>query len=186
MENTKSTALVPADHAQARRAQQAQEQWVIIDQMCEDLRISPSALARAAGVHDSTVTRYRRRGRPNKWETVVKMIDYYIEKMREIGRQPAEFVVQSLRGKSGIGNQEVAYEFNKDWLRVALLDANEHLLFKLKSEEIEDICAYVSGLYPIIGDFVRQTGKLPESPAELALLRRELLRRASGRGSETP
>jgi hypothetical protein len=57
----------------AARDRQAREQTELIDWMCLKTGLSISALAKEAGMSNTTITRYRQLGRPNKPETVERL-----------------------------------------------------------------------------------------------------------------
>jgi hypothetical protein len=75
----------------------ARDQAVIIDRICNETGLSPSALAKAAGFPNPTITRARTRRTPVKWETIGKLISTYIELMANKGMPPSQDLLQYFR-----------------------------------------------------------------------------------------
>lgn len=71
------------------REQHAADQRQLLLQMCRETGLTLSALATEAGLHNSTITRYTRQGKPNKWDTFVKVVQAYVRIMGDKGKSPS-------------------------------------------------------------------------------------------------
>lgn len=182
------------------REQHAADQRRMIGQMCRETGLTMSALAAEAGVHNSTITRYTRLGRPNKWDTFIKMVRAYARIMKDLGKQPAPNILRYVQNL-GLGDLNVggAVEvitsageggdppaLTAARLRVAIAMANEEFETGLSDEDVSDIADYVNALYPIIVSAEASTGR-PADPHDTVLrarIRRERVRRESSGGAD--
>jgi hypothetical protein len=159
----------------AARRRQAREQEALIDQMCRETELTPSALAKEAGFRNPTITRPLRLGRPVKFETMAIVINAYEKIMSNKGLVPTENVLR-------YDPRYIAYmpvddilmtDPTPDRLKLAASTANDDFNLELSDNEIRDLCNYIAELYPIIVDLEEKTGAaLPNDAEGRATLRR--------------
>jgi hypothetical protein len=171
---------IMSDHENQRiifhsaRRQQAREQHTLVDQMCEETGLSLSALAREAGAPNSTLTRYRKLGHPNKLETIAKLINTYVRIM-ELKGLPAADNVLRYQSRIGLADGAIVTDPTPDRLMLAISTANEDFKLGLSDSDIRDLCNYTAELYQVIIEVERRIGaSIPNDENGRATLRRAL------------
>jgi hypothetical protein len=161
----------------ATRRRRAHEQETLIDQMCRETELSPSALAKEAGFRNPTITRPLQLGRPIKFETMAIVINTYEKIMSNKGLVPTENVLRYDPRYSAVDDMLMT-DPTPDRLKLAVNTVNEDFNLGMSDDDIQDLCNHVIDLYRVIVDLENKTGvTIPNDAHGRATLRRALFAR---------
>jgi hypothetical protein len=171
----------------AARRRQAAEQEALIDQMCRETELSPSALAKEAGFRNPTITRPRRLGQPVKFETMAMMINAYEKIMSNKGIAPKENVLR-YESRYSAADDILVIDPTPDRLKLAIHTASEDFNLRLLEDDIIGLCDYGAELYHVIVELEEKDGiVIPDNAGGRAILRRTLAaQRAINRAKRRP
>jgi hypothetical protein len=183
--------LTVVESDNSSQSQVAALQRRLIKIMCADTGLTMSGLAAEAGVHNSTVTRHIRLGRPNKWDTFDKLIQAYFRIMQSRDRKPSPEVVRYARDAGGEGAREVDditrdeatnNEITAERLKLAISIVNDEFGLGMNEVDISDMALRIPQVYPMIVAEERATGTLPSNDRSgWAKIKRREVRSWSGR-----